>query len=136
MVAGIFRNQIVYFVFCAHHRRLGTLSSPENVLSTTDRRPQRLIYGIKDDAHRPISPKLSCAQGWIDGMSSGDGALKVKSAKQSIPPRLNHAVELSGSIECTRSDQIQKEFPPGIEQATPEKKRKSKNGWFPHFPIT
>jgi hypothetical protein len=69
-------------------------------------------------------------------MSSGDGALKVKSAKQSSPPRLNDAEELSGSIECTRSGQIQKEFPPGIEQATPEKKRKSKNGWFPHFPIT
>jgi hypothetical protein len=136
MVAGISRNQIVYFVFCAHHRRLGTLSSAENVLSRTDLRPQRLIYGIEDDAHCSISPKLSCAQGWIDGMSSGDGALKVKSAKQSSSPTFNHAAELSGSIECTRSGQRQKEFPPGIEQATQKKKRKSKNGWFPHFPIT
>lgn len=136
MVAGISRNQIVYLVFCARHRRLGTLSSPENVPSTTDLRPQRLIYGMEDDAHCSISPKLSCAQGWVNGMSSGDGALKVKSAKQSSSTRLNHAVELSGSIKCTRSGQIQKEFPPGIEQATPKKKRKSKNGWFPHFPIT
>ena len=136
MVAGISRNQIVSFVFCARHRRLGTLSSPENVLSTTGLRPQRLIYGIEDDAHCSISPKLSCAQGWIGGMSLGDGPLEVKSAKQSSYPRLNHAVELSGSIECTRSGQIQKEFPPGIEQVTPNKKRKSKNGWFPHFPIT
>lgn len=136
MVAGIFRNQIVYFVFCAHHRRLGTLSSPENVLSTTDRRLQRLIYGIEDDAHRPISPKLSCAQGWIDGMSSGDGALKVKSAKQSNPPRLNHAVELSGSIECTRSAKYKKNFRQESNKRPPQKKRKSKNGWFPHFPIT
>ena len=136
MVAGITRNQIVYFIFCAHHRRLGTLSSPENVLWTTDVRPQRLIYRIEDDAHCSISPKLSCAQGWIDCMSSGDGARKVKSAKQSNFPRFYHAVEGSGPMQCTRNGQRQKEFPPGIEQATQEKKRKSKNGWFPHFPIT
>lgn len=117
MLAGIFRHQIVYFVFCAYHESLGTLSSPEKVLLTTDLRPLRLAYKIEDDAHHPMSPKLSCAQGWVDWMGSGDRALK-KSAKQPSGPKLTNAEQLSGSMKCTKSGQKQKEFPPGIEQTT------------------